>query len=138
MVKVMAFGSFDIFHKGHEDYFRQAKSFGDFLIVVVSRDNNFLKFKHREPKHSEEERLESVSGCEYVDKAVLGHKEDILDIVVEEKPDILCLGYDQQVDEKWLKEELIKRGLKDFKIVRSKAYKPEEYKSSKLKKKSLS
>ena len=47
---------------------------------------------------------------------------------------VLCLGYDQQVDDDWLEKELKKRGLKDFKIVRAKAYKPEVYKSSKLKK----
>lgn len=134
MIKVIAFGSFDLFHKGHEDYFRQAKELGDYLIVVVSRENNLNKFKGREQWFSEDERLEIVSKDRNVDKAVLGNKDDILKVVVDEKPDVLCIGFDQFIKEDWLEEELKKRGLKDFRIERAKPYKPEIYKSSKLKK----
>ncbi|MFH1770066.1 MAG: adenylyltransferase/cytidyltransferase family protein [archaeon] len=134
MIKVMAFGSFDAFHKGHENYFKQAKALGDYLVVVVSRENNLNKFKEREQWNSEEERLKAVSECKYVDKAVLGNKNDILKVVIDEKPAILCIGYDQFAKEDELEEELKKRGLSNFKIVRAKAFKPEVYKSSKLKK----
>ena len=43
MKKVMTFGSFDVLHKGHEHYLKEAKSYGDYLIVVVARDENILK-----------------------------------------------------------------------------------------------
>ncbi|MBL7057607.1 FAD synthase [Candidatus Woesearchaeota archaeon] len=137
MNKVMVFGSFDLFHKGHEDYFRQAKSFGDYLIAVVSRNENLKRFKGQEPMYSEEERLNSVSENKYVNRARLGHKGDILQVIIDEKPDIICLGYDQKIDEEELETELKKRNLKP-KIVRLEAYKPEIYKSSKLKKTNLS
>lgn len=132
MNKVMAFGTFDLFHKGHVNYLKQAKSYGGELVVVVSRDVNVERFKDKKPVHSEEERLENVERCEYVDKAMLGNKDDILKVVVEERPDFICLGYDQRVDEKDLRKELKERGLFDFAVVRAEPYKPEKYKTSKL------
>ncbi|NQU98933.1 FAD synthase [Candidatus Woesearchaeota archaeon] len=134
MVKVMAFGTFDVLHHGHEEYLRQAKDFGDFLLVVVSRDVNTERLKGEKPHLSEDERLKAISECAYVDKAVLGNKKDIYKVVVDEKPDVICLGYDQRVDERELEKELLSRGFKSFRIVRAKAFKPELYKSSKLKK----
>jgi len=138
MKKVMAFGSFDLFHKGHEHYLKEAKSFGDFLTVIVSRDVNIQRLKNHEAMFSEEERIRKVFKNKDVDEALLGYRNDLLKIVVEEKPDILCLGHDQKVSEEWLKNELEKRGFKGFKIVRAKGYKPEIYKSSLLKKKKIS
>ena len=130
----MAFGSFDVFHKGHENYLRQAKELGDKLVVIVSRDSNIKKLKKQEPWFSEDKRVKTVSRYDAVDKAILGNEDDLLQVVVDEKPSILCLGFDQKVDDKKLKKELEKRGLKDFKITRANAYKPEIFKSSKLKK----
>ena len=57
MIKVMAFGSFDLFHKGHEEYLLQAKSLGDYLVVVVSRDVNYENIKQNKPLFNEEQRL---------------------------------------------------------------------------------
>ena len=131
MKKIMCMGTFDILHPGHLDYFRQAKEYGDYLIVVVSRDANVLKDKGRLPRFGEQERYARVAAQSIVDKAVLGNEDDKLKIVEQERPDILCLGYDQAVDETRLKEALAKRGFKPA-IVRAKAYHPEKYKSSLL------
>ena len=132
MKKVIAFGSFDILHEGHKHYLREAKSYGNYLIVVVARDSNILRFKGRKPRNDENYRLEQVKKLELVDEAVLGHKEDILEVLEEFKPDVICLGYDQKtVDEQKLKKELEKRKLK-AEIIRAKPYKENVYKSSKL------
>lgn len=128
----MAFGSFDILHKGHIFYLKEAKSFGDFLIVIVARDDNIVRFKGKKSKNNEQYRLKQVKNLDFVDKAVLGHKNDILEVLEEHKPDIICLGYDQKtMDETTLKEELEKRNIK-AEIVRAKPYKEEIYKSSKM------
>ena len=129
----MAFGSFDLFHKGHEHYLKEAKSLGDELVVIVSRNSNVLKFKGKNPTYSEDERLAKVSECSYVDKAVIGHVKDILQSVIDQKPDVICLGYDQFMDEDELRISLKERGFEGFKIVRAKPFNPDIYKSSKLK-----
>lgn len=132
MKKTMAFGSFDILHDGHRHYLKEAKSLGDYLIAVVARDSNIMRFKGKKPKHDENQRLRNIKKLKFVNEAVLGNRDDILRILEEHKPDIICLGYDQKtIDEKKLKKELEKRNLKS-KIVRCKPFKPEVYKSSKI------
>lgn len=132
MKRVIAFGSFDILHEGHKHYLMEAKSYGDYLIVVVARDENILRFKGKKPRNDENYRLEQVKKLDFVDEAVLGHKEDILKVLEEFKPDVICLGYDQRtVDKEKLRKELIKRNLRAD-IVRAKPYKEDVYKSSKL------
>jgi len=90
----MAFGSFDILHEGHKHYLKEAKSHG-YLIVIVARDENILKFKGKSPKHHEQFRLEKIKELEFVDETLIGHKDDILEVLEEYRPDIICLGYDQ-------------------------------------------
>jgi FAD synthetase len=134
MIKVMAFGSFDIFHKGHEYYLSKAKSLGDELTVVVSRDQNIIKMKNKEPLNNQENRLLRVYEFEAVDKAILGNKKDMFQVIVDEKPAVICLGYDQWANEDNLIKELFSRGISGIKIVRIDSFEPETYKSSKLKK----
>ena len=132
MKKVIAFGSFDILHEGHKHYLREAKSYGNYLIVVVARDENILRFKGRKPRNDEKYRLNEIRELDFVDKAVLGHKEDILEVLNEFNPDVICLGYDQKtIDEEKLRQELKKRNLK-AKVIRAKPYKEDVYKSSKI------
>lgn len=134
MKKVIAFGSFDILHEGHKRYLREAKSHGDYLIVVVATDYNILKFKGKKPKNDENYRLKQVKELDFVDEAVLGQKDDILEVIEKLKPDVICLGYDQKtVGEDVLKKELKKRNLK-AEIARASPFKPDIYKSSKLRK----
>lgn len=133
MKRVMCSGTFDIVHPGHLYYLSEAKKHGDRLIVVVARDETSKGIKGKSPAHSEKERLEAVRTLEIVDEAVLGKQGDIFDIVEEIKPDVICLGYDQNVQKQQLEEELKKRGVK-AEVIRIDAYMPHVYKSSKLRK----
>ena len=128
----MCFGSFDVLHPGHMFYLREARRFGDKLVVVVARDSSIRKIKGKEPKYRERERLEHVRDAPFVDKAVLGYDSDPYEIIEEIKPDIICLGYDQDSYSENLSEKLAERGLNP-KIYRMKPYKEHVYKSSKLK-----
>jgi len=132
MTTVLCFGSFDVVHPGHMYYLREAKNFGDKLVVVVARDSTIAKIKCKEPKYKERERLEHVKGVQYVDKAILGKEGDPYEIIEEINPDIICLGYDQNSFSEGLAEKLFERGMNP-KIYRLKPFKEHIYKSSKLK-----
>lgn len=131
MKKVLVFGTFDRFHKGHEFYLKQAKKYG-ILQVIVARDSTVKKVKGKLPINNELERLNILNNLDYVDNACLGMKKDKYAIIEKLKPDIICLGYDQDSFTANLKEELNKRGL-NIEVIRIKeSFKPEIYKSSKL------
>ena len=140
MKKVLVFGTFDGLHEGHKDFFRQAKEYGDYLVVVVGRDSTVEKTKGRLPKFNEQERLKAVQESKLVDEAILGNKAppgeklDPYKVIEEIKPDIICLGYDQTFFADKLAEELPKRGLRNVIIERLKPFEPEKYKSSLLNK----
>ena len=133
MKTVMCAGTFDIIHPGHLYYLSEAKKYGGKLIVVVARDETSRTFKGKKPIHNEKERLEAVRMLKIVDKAVLGKQGNIFDIIEEIKPDVICLGYDQNVQKQQLEDELRKRGIKAD-VVRVPAYMQHVYKSSKLRK----
>lgn len=128
---VMAFGTFDFFHAGHENYLKQAKELGETLIVVVARDETVKKVKGRASTHSEKQRLRDVANCKYVDKATLGNPDDKYKVIKKYKPDILALGYDQFVFTYDLKKFFIKEKL-NIEIIRLKAFQPDAFKSSLL------
>jgi FAD synthetase len=132
MRSVMVFGAFDPLHEGHRSLFRQALRHGDELLVVVARDESIRTLKHHEPRNPEEERQAAVQAESLVDRALLGDTNDFLKAILDEKPDVLILGYDQQTyDDDVLRKELKKQGLTP-EIKRAVAFKPETYKSSKL------
>jgi FAD synthetase len=116
MKRVMATGVFDILHPGHLHFLLEAKSLGDELVVVVATDATVRKHKH-EPITPEKMRVELVGALKPVDRALLGREGDMFEIVLQVKPDIIALGYDQQFDEKDLERRLAERGLK-VKVIR--------------------
>lgn len=132
MKKVMVFGTFDIIHLGHLHLFRQAKKYGNKLVVVVARDINVKKAKKHLPLHTEQERLNFLKHIDLIDSAVLGHKTDYYQIIKKQKPAVIALGYDQKIDEKILKNKIKKFGLRT-KIVRLSPY-GKKVKSSLIKK----
>jgi len=130
--KVLAFGTFDIFHKGHEFYLREAKKHGNTLNVIVARDSTVKQIKGKFPLNNELKRLAKIKNLSYVDNAFLGHKEDKYRIIEEIRPNIICIGYDQQSFNNNLKNKLKKRGLSPKIIKFEKGFKPGLYKTSKL------
>ena len=131
--KIMVFGTFDIFHKGHKNFLEQARKYGDYLIVIIARDENVKKNKGEFSQSSEQKRLTEIKNSKLIDKAVLGNLTDKYKIIKKYRPDIICLGYDQKISVKVLKEKLKEFNLLNTKIVWLKSYQPEKYKSSKFK-----
>lgn len=130
--KVMIFGTFDYFHAGHEDVLKQAKALGQTLIVVVARDATVKRVKGKNPDHSEKDRLKVLKDHPLVTKAVLGNTGNKHKVILDHKPDIIALGYDQFVFTHMLKKLIIEHKL-HTEIVRLTPYNPEVFKSSKIK-----
>ena len=103
---------------------------------MVARDSTIERVKGRKPIFDENSRLLLVSNLRMVDKAVLGYEGgDFTRIIVDLKPDIIVLGYDQKINSEKLKEALDSHGLK-IKIVRVSERK-EGFSSSSVRKKIL-
>ncbi|MGC8584650.1 MAG: adenylyltransferase/cytidyltransferase family protein [Thermoplasmata archaeon] len=120
MVKVMASGVFDILHLGHVYYLTEARKLGDELIVVVARDSTARKLKHQ-PIMNEDIRVRMVESLKPVDRAILGHEDDMYKTVLEIKPDIIAIGYDQNFNENEITENCKRLGL-DVRVVRIPQY----------------
>jgi len=76
---VFVTGVYDLFHYGHVRFLKKAKEMGDFLLVGVHTDEAVNKYKKRETVMKEQERLEVVQACRYVDKAILIPEQKKLD-----------------------------------------------------------
>ena len=96
---VLATGVFDLLHLGHLKFLEESKKTGgphSKLVVVVARDKTVRRRKGRGPIVPEDQRRELVAALRVVDRAILGREEiDLLGILKEVNPDIVCVGYDQ-------------------------------------------
>jgi FAD synthetase len=96
---VLATGVFDLLHLGHLRFLEESKKKGgprSRLVVVVARDKTVLRRKGKGPIIPEDQRRELVAALRVVDRAILGKEEiDLLGILREVRPDIVCVGYDQ-------------------------------------------
>ena len=101
---VLAGGVFDIIHPGHIHTLNAAKALGGILVVAIATDKTAKKMKKRSPLHNQELRRELVSCLSMVDKAIVGHEDDIFQTVKEVKPNIIVLGYDQIHQEKFISD----------------------------------
>jgi FAD synthetase len=126
MKTVMCFGVFDRFHPGHLSYLKQAREYGDQLVVIIARDKTVLKVKGKFPQQNEIARRLTVKLSNCAEKVELGQLRDKFAVVKKYKPDVICLGYDQRVGESALRKYFSGR------IIRLKPYKEKIYKSSKM------
>ncbi|MEK7523809.1 MAG: adenylyltransferase/cytidyltransferase family protein [Patescibacteria group bacterium] len=131
MRKVIAFGTFDRFHAGHESYLQQAKSLGDSLVVIIARDETVQRIKGKMPDHSEKQRAQSVKKSGLADKVMLGKLGDKYEVIRRLKPDVIALGYDQFTFTFRLEKFLIDQKM-NARIVRLRPYHPNVFKTSLL------
>ena len=128
MKTVLVFGTFDILHPGHTHMLKEAKEYGDRLVVVLARDATVLAVKKRPAVNDEDVRLKNLEALGLTDKVRLGDLTDKYKVIGEEKPDVVALGYDQKEFVDKLEDVLDDH----VKIVRLAPYSPDIFKSSKL------
>ena len=130
---VLATGVFDLLHLGHLRFLEESKRKGgpkSKLVVVVARDKTVRRRKGRGPVYPEDQRRELVSALRVVDRAILGHEEfDLLGILEEVRPDIVCVGYDQKEIGAAVSDLIERRGL-PIRVIRIRHFGPIGFNSS--------
>lgn len=91
MKKVLTVGVFDFFHLGHLNVLKQAKTFGEYLIVAVHDDK--LKSKGIEFLYSLDERMEFIKNLRFVDEVIPYERVDL--VVKSTEFDVFVYGPDQ-------------------------------------------
>lgn len=80
----------DLLHAGHIEFFKNARTFGDYLIIGVLSDEDVASYK-RVPILTLEERVTVIKACRYVDEVIVAPplrtteewlKEHDIDLVV--------------------------------------------------------
>lgn len=98
-------GSYDMFHIGHLNILKNAKSICDYLIVGVNSDDFMESYKNKKPIISESERKEIVSHIDFVDEAHIVNTRDKLEILKDYKYDVLIMSDDYKGSEIYNKME---------------------------------
>ena len=98
-------GVFDLFHVGHLNMLKNAKSMCDKLIVGVTTDE-LVSYKHRTGKHKKavisfDERMEIVRNIRCVDAVVPQDTMNKFEMWKKLKFDIMFVGDDWYGTDKW-------------------------------------
>lgn len=106
-------GVYDMFHIGHLNILRNAKTLCNELIVGVSTDEVVEKNKNKKTIIPFDERIKIIEAIKYVDKAVPQTTYSIegkIESAKENKIDVMFVGDDWKGTEKWNKiEEELKK-----------------------------
>ncbi|MFZ5906132.1 MAG: D-glycero-beta-D-manno-heptose 1-phosphate adenylyltransferase [Nitrospirota bacterium] len=94
-------GCFDILHIGHVRYLREAKSYGDVLIIGLNSDKSVSRIKPGRPVLPQEQRAEVLAALEIVDYVTLFSEDTPYELIRLVQPDVLVKGGD------WKKEDIV-------------------------------
>ncbi len=94
-------GCFDILHKGHVDYLREAKKLGDKLIVGLNSDISVRKLNKGKarPLQDEASRKAVLEALKHVDLVILFDEETPERLIRQIRPDVLVKGGDYTVNQ---------------------------------------
>ena len=110
MKKVLAHGTFDIMHYGHLNYLEKAKSYGDYLIVLLSSDDIVKKEKGRFPYFNEEIRKRFLSSLKCVNEVIIRRESFSKELIEKLKIDVYVTIYPQKEDlSKICKVQIVER-----------------------------
>lgn len=90
---VLTGGKFNCIHAGHVWMLREARKLGSCLVVVIAHDSHNTR-TYAKPA---EERKRDIEALEIADEVVIGKEKDFFLVVENCRPDIIVLGYDQEL-----------------------------------------
>ena len=95
MKKVITYGSFDLFHRGHYNLLKRAKELGDYLIVGVTTEQYDKSRGKLNVCDSLSERMESVRRTGFADEIIVeDHVGQKVEDILKYEIDILTVGSD--------------------------------------------
>lgn len=105
MIKVITYGTYDLFHYGHQRLLERAKSLGDYLIVGVTAED-FDKARGKiNVQQSLMERIEAVKNSGLADEVIVEEYEgQKIDDIQRYDIDIFAIGSDWRGKFDYLKE----------------------------------
>ena len=105
MIKVITYGTYDLFHYGHQRLLERAKDLGDYLIVGVTADDFDKQRGKINVKQSLMERIESVRATGLADEIIIEEYEgQKIDDIRRYDVDIFTVGSDWVGHFDYLKE----------------------------------
>ncbi len=94
-MRIITFGTFDVFHVGHVNILERAKACGHELYVGVSSDDLNMSKKQRYPIYNEEDRMHIISSLSCVDYVFLEESlEKKKEYIQKFEADMLIMGDD--------------------------------------------
>ncbi|WNO61820.1 glycerol-3-phosphate cytidylyltransferase [Rheinheimera sp. MMS21-TC3] len=97
MKTVITYGTFDLFHVGHVNLLKRARSLGDRLIVGVSTDEFNLNEKGKTTIVPYEHRVKVLASCRYVDLVIPEHSwQQKIDDIRKYQVNTFVMGDDWQ------------------------------------------
>tara|TARA_B100001250_G_C19446918_1_gene634251 strand:- start:92 stop:520 length:429 start_codon:yes stop_codon:yes gene_type:complete len=93
-------GVYDLFHVGHIELLKNAKTLCDKLIVGLTIDES-ISYKNTECVISYDDRKKILEGCRYVDLVIPQEEHDKVSAYHKIKYDILFVGDDWYKNAKW-------------------------------------
>lgn len=92
-------GVFDIIHRGHIEYLREAKNCGDVLIVGLNSDSSVKMIKgDKRPIVTEENRAYVLANLKPVDYVIIFNEDTPYNTIKKIVPDFLVKGADWDED----------------------------------------
>jgi len=92
-------GCFDVLHRGHTSYLRQAKRLGDVLVVAVNSDAGVRRLKGPgRPVNPEEDRAAVLAALDCVDHVIVFDTDTPTPLLELLHPDVYAKGGDYSAD----------------------------------------
>ncbi|MFA5404308.1 MAG: D-glycero-beta-D-manno-heptose 1-phosphate adenylyltransferase [Ignavibacteria bacterium] len=92
-------GCFDILHRGHIEYLKQAKSLGDYLVVGLNSDSSVRKIKGElRPVNNQYDRAFVLNSLKVINAVIIFSDDTPYNIIKEIIPDYLVKGGDWTED----------------------------------------
>ncbi len=92
-------GCFDLIHPGHVVYLREARAFGDRLLVGLNSDSSVRALKGPgRPILDAADRAAILGALRWVDAVVLFEEATPLELILRVRPDVLVKGGDYTPD----------------------------------------